>query len=99
MPGYGHTINNQALEEYQDLLVEAAKRREAEEFVEELRDWYNSDRYPPGEGDRQVKKFYRSFLYLENRYKGPPETWPALTAEEERRNKERRINWTRRNAN
>ena len=54
MPGHGHTINNKALEAYHDHLVEAAKQREVEEFVEELRDWYNSDRYEPGEGNRKV---------------------------------------------
>jgi len=61
MPGRGHTINKQTLEDYQNHLEAIAKRKEVEDFVEEIRDWYNNtDRYEPGEGDRQVKQFYRS---------------------------------------
>lgn len=63
MPGYGHNINNQALYLYQSHLQLVADRKEVEIFVEEIRDHYNNtDRYEPGEGDRQVKRFYRSFI-------------------------------------
>jgi hypothetical protein len=41
MPGRGHTINKQKLEDYQNHLETIAKRKEVEDFVEEIRDWYN----------------------------------------------------------